>query len=141
MTKNLITAAVAVAMLASGAAGAQPTQGFHGPAAGLNGRGCYSGERYGDCTQRRRAEQQSHHQYVWRNGRYEDQNAGAAVAGGILGFMLGAAIAGSSSDRDYYQAHRYNRGWRTRCRAAYPGFDYRNGTYLAPDGYRHYCTR
>jgi len=142
MNKQLITAVVAVALLASGAAGAQPTQRDRGHADGLNSRGCYNGERSSDCSERRRVEQQSHHRYVWRDGRYEDQDAGgAAIAGGILGFMLGAAIAGSSSDRDYYNAHRNDRDWRNRCSTAYPGFDYRNGTYLGPDGYRHYCTR
>jgi len=160
MKKQLTTAVVAAAMLASSVAGAQPMQGGRGPGdhnpgdqhqgdqyrgderQGLDRRGCFRGERAGDCSQRRRVEQRSHHRYVWRDGRYEDQdNAGAAVAGGILGFILGAAIAGSSSDRDYYNSHRNDRGWRSRCRSAYPNFDYRNGTYLGPDGYRHYCTR
>lgn len=101
---------------------------------------CYRGERSYDCRERLRVQQQSHRRYVYRNGRYEDQS-GAAVAGAILGFVLGAAIAGSTSDRDYYQHHRNDRGWRNRCQSAYSGFDYRTGTYLGRDGYRHYCTR
>ena len=32
--------------------------------------------------------------------------------------MLGAAIVGSNSDRDYYNHHRNDRGWRNRCRAS-----------------------
>jgi hypothetical protein len=59
-----------------------------------------------------RVEQRSNHHYVYRDGRYEDQT-GAAIAGGILGFMLGAAIAGSTQDRDYYNAHRNDGGWRS----------------------------
>ena len=140
MKKQLITAVVAVAMLASNAVGAQPMQGNRGHSEGLNSRGCYSGERSSDCSQRRSAEQRSNHHYVYRNGHYED-STGAAIAGGIIGIMLGAAVVGSSSDRDYYNHHRNDRGWRTRCRSAYNGFDYRTGTYLGPDGYRHYCTR
>lgn len=106
------------------------------------GAGCFPRERASDCRERLRVQQRSHHRYVWRNGRYEDQDAGnAAVVGGILGFILGAAIAGSNNDRDYYYAHRNDRGWRARCRSAYRGFDYRTGTYLGRDGYRHYCTR
>jgi len=146
MKRQLTTAVVAVALLAAGAAGAQPNQGNRGqgdrgrPEA-PNSQGCYNGERSSDCGQRRRVEQQSHHHYVWRDGRYEDQDAGGAAVAGILGFMLGAAIAGSASDRDYYNSHRNDNGWRTRCRSTYSSFDYRTGTYLGRDGYRHYCTR
>lgn len=146
MKRQLITAAVAVALLASGAASAQPYQGNRGQgdrghAEGLNSQGCYNGERSSDCSQRRRAEQRSNRHYVWRDGRYEEQGSGGAAVAGILGFMLGAAIAGSASDRDYYNSHRNDRGWRSRCRSTYSSFDYRTGTYLGRDGYRHYCTR
>jgi hypothetical protein len=102
--------------------------------------GCYAGERGADCRERMRWERRSHHHYVWRDGRYVDEN-GAAVAAGILGFALGSAIAGSDSDHDYYVSHRYDRGWRYRCSNYYPGFDWRSGTYVGRDGYRHYCTR
>jgi opacity protein-like surface antigen len=140
MHKKLIAIALAAATLASSAAVAQPMQRGNGPGPALNSRGCFPGERSSNCSQRRQAEQRGGHHYVWRNGRYED-STGAAIAGGILGFMLGAAIVGSNSDRDYYNHHRNDRGWRTRCQTAYNGFDYRTGTYLGPDGYRHYCTR
>ncbi len=104
--------------------------------------GCYPGERARDCRERLRAERRSHRRYVYRDGRYEAQDsANAAIVGGILGFILGAAVAGSERDRDYYYAHRNDRGWRARCRAAHRGFDYRTGTYLGRDGYRYYCTR
>ncbi len=109
---------------------------------GAQNRGCYAGERRDDCSERLRYESQSHRRYVWRNDHYEsDDAAGAAVAGGIIGFIMGAAIAGSNSDRDYYNAHRNDRDWRNRCSASYSGFDYRTGTYPGQDGYRHYCTR
>lgn len=145
MKKQLVVSIAAFAMLAS-AAGAQPMpmpmQGDRGHMDSRNSGGCFPGERRDDCRERLRVEQRSHHRYVYRDGRYESQdNTGAAIAGGILGFMLGAAIAGSSHDRDYYNTHRNERGWRTRCRSAYRSFDSRSGTYLGSDGYRHYCTR
>jgi hypothetical protein len=140
MKTELIIAVSAIAMLASGAASAQPRQGHWDDSRrdGQNSRGCYNGERYNDCSQRRSYERSSHRRYVWRDGRYEDQDT--VGAGAFLGFILGAAIAGTSSDREYYNSHRNDRGWRNRCRAAYPNFDRRNGTYLGQDGYRHYCT-
>lgn len=103
-------------------------------------RGCFRGERAADCRERLRVEQRSHRRYVYRNGHYED-SSGAAVASAIFGFVLGAAIAGSQQDHDYYYSHRNDRGWRSRCQSAYRNFDYRTGTYGGDDGYRHYCTR
>jgi hypothetical protein len=141
MRKTLLTAAIAVSLLTSSVAGAQPNYGPQRPYQ-PQANGCYPGERYYDCHERVRVERQRHEQYVWRNGHYERQDqTGAVVAGTILGFILGAAIAGSTQDRDYYNAHRNDRGWRSRCRATYGSFDYRTGTYVGRDGYRHYCTR
>lgn len=149
MTKTL-TIALTVASLAAAtapyasAAGLQPAvaQGGDAQLQLIQYRGgCFAGERFSDCRERMRWERRrGHHHYVWRDGRYVD-DSGAAIAGSILGFALGAAIAGSSSDHDYYVAHRYDRGWRARCRASYPAFDYGTGTYLGDDGYRHYCVR
>ena len=155
MHKPLITAVIAIATLSSSLAGAQPMQGLQGYGHhGQQGQqgygqpgpqgagGCYPGEQPNDCHQRLSVQQRTHHNYVWRNGRYEDQNAsGAAAAAGIIGFLMGMAIAGSSSDVDYYHAHRNDRGWQTRCRSAYRSFDGNTGTYIGQDGYRHYCTR
>ncbi len=140
MKTQLTTAVMAAVILAVGAAGAASAQshrGSRGYGDGQNSRGCYNGERSRDCNQRRRVEQRSNRHYVWRNGRYEDRDGGAAV----LGFMLGAAIAGSADDRGYYYSHRHNRGWRSRCSSAYRSFDWRTGTYYGSDGYRHYCVR
>lgn len=141
MKRHLITAALALTIASSGlAAGAQPYQGQHREQAY---QGCFPGERSSDCRARQSVERRGQHRYVRRDdGRYEERDSsGAAIASGILGFVLGAAIAGSASDRDYYVSHRHDRGWRNRCRSEYRGFDYRTGTYMGPDGYRHYCTR
>lgn len=103
--------------------------------------GCSPGEPRSACRDRQRWERDRNHgRWVWRNGRYENAHPGAAVAAGILGFALGAAISGSNDDYVYYQRHRNDRGWRARCRDL-PGFDWRSGTFVGRDGYRHYCTR
>jgi hypothetical protein len=142
MRKSLITVAVAIASLTSAACATGPYDSGRGHFEGRSSGSCYAGERRDDCSERLRYEQQSHHRYVWRNDHYEDQDAGgAALAGGIIGFILGTAVAGSNSDRDYYDAHRNDRDWRDRCSAAHPGFDAGTGTYVGPDGYRRYCTR
>jgi len=141
MTKSLIAVILAASTLCAGAASAQP-YGSGDHREGVNGRGCYSGERSNDCSQRRNVERQNHHQYVYRDGRYEDRDSsGSAAAAGVLGFVLGTAIAGQASDRDYYVSHRSDRDWRSRCATSYHDFDRRTGTYVGPDGYRHYCTQ
>jgi hypothetical protein len=141
MTKTFITAALAIMSLTAASVGA-PAQAASGDAQliQVQGGGCFSGERPGDCSERMRVEQSNHRHYVWRDGHYEDAT-GAVVAGSILGFVLGAAIAGVPDDRVYYERHHEDRDWRAHCESAYPGFDYGTGTYLGPDGYRHYCTR
>lgn len=143
MHKSLTTTMVAIAALSSAACATGPYGGsYAGPNQNYSRDGCYAGERRDDCSERLRYEQQSNHHYVWRNDHYESQDAaGAAVAGGIIGFILGTAIAGSNSDRDYYNAHKNDRDWHNRCASAYQGFDSRTGTYVGPDGYRRYCTR
>jgi hypothetical protein len=107
-------------------------------------RGCYAGERPGDCRERLRWERRHNRHYEWRDGRYyehrRDDDAGAAIAGAILGFVLGAAISGSQNDYDRYYSQRDDRDWRARCQARYRSFDWRSGTYLSRDGYRRYCT-
>lgn len=143
MHKSVITTVVAIAALSTAACATGPYGGSYSASnQGYSRGGCYAGERRDDCSQRLRYEQQSNHHYVWRNDHYESQDAaGAAVAGGIIGFILGTAIAGSTSDRDYYNAHKNDRDWHNRCASAYQGFDSRTGTYVGPDGYRRYCTR
>jgi hypothetical protein len=141
MHKSLTTVVVAVVALASAACATGPYQTggrrYEGPS---SRGGCYAGERRDDCSERLRYEQQSRRSYVWRGDHYEDQNsAGAAAAAGIIGFILGAAIAGSNSDRDAYNAHKNDRDWHARCASAHRGYDSHSGTYPGPDGYRRYC--
>jgi hypothetical protein len=140
MHKSLTTVAVAVVALTSAACATGPYDNGRGYSRASAGGGCYAGERRDDCSERLRYEQQSHHRYVWRGDHYEDQDqAGAAIAGGVIGFILGAAIAGSNSDRDAYNAHKNDRDWHDRCARAHSGYDSRTGTYVGPDGYRRYC--
>jgi len=59
----------------------------------------------------------------------------------ILGIALGAQILGSLDDRDYWDNHRHDDGYRNWCRRQYPSFDWNSGTYMHQDGYRRYCRR
>lgn len=54
--------------------------------------------------------------------RHRSDNTGAIVAGGIIGLVLGAAIASSSNRHDRYE----NRGWT-----------WRNGAYWDREGRRY----
>lgn len=58
---------------------------------------------------------------------------GAGVAAGILGFGLGAAIAGSAARDSDYREHV------AACLDAYKSYDPRTDTYVGYDGYRHRC--
>ena len=151
MTKHFLTASLAAVSLATAFVGvstqAAPLRldtalAVSGDAQLIHAqnRGCFPGERSYDCQQRGRVEQRSNRHYEYSNGQYRD-NSGNAAVGAILGFALGAAIAGSQQDRDYYNSHNSDRGWVGRCRSAYRSFDPRTGTYMANDGYRHYCRK
>lgn len=141
MKKPIIAALMAVATISTAACASGPYEARHDYAGGRSGA-CFAGERRDDCRERLNFESRHNRHYVWRNDHYEsDDSAGAAVAGGVIGFILGAAVAGSNNDRDYYNAHRNDRDWQNRCRATYHDFDSRTGTYSGEDGYRHYCTR
>lgn len=151
MTKRFITASLAAASLAAALVGASAQAAplsldtalaSRGDAQLIQAqnRGCFPGERSYDCQQRGRVEQRSNRHYEYSNGQYRD-NSGNAAVGAILGFALGAAIAGSAQDRDYYNSHGRDRGWVSRCRAAYRSFDLNTGTYMGNDGYRHYCRK
>lgn len=78
----------------------------------------------------------------WRYRRHGGgDEAGAAVAGGIIGLALGAAIASGSRDRyddDYYYDRRY-RHPRTRV-YIYESYPRYYGGYDRPY-YRHYYPR
>jgi hypothetical protein len=136
LTAAIATAALAGGMLTPTQAPAQYYGGYYG------GGGCYAGEWPEQCRDRLRWER-SRPVYVYPdNRRYyrrNRDNTGAAVAGAILGFALGAAIVGSQSDRRYYSSNRGNRSWAQRCARKYRSFDPYSGTYLSNSGYRRYC--
>ncbi len=70
-----------------------------------------------------------------RNYRHHD-NSGAAVAAGIAGLAVGAAIA-SSGNRGYYGNGYYDRGYYDRGYYA-PGYGYGYGYDYAPRRCRSY---
>ncbi len=78
--------------------------------------------------------------YFDRHFRGYRRDTGAALAAGFLGFVLGAAIAGSANQQAYARAHLSQREWIAECARRYRSFDAGSGTYLGYDGYRHYCT-
>ena len=87
-------------------------------------------------------------------GRGHGGDAGAAVAAGVAGLIIGGIVAGQQ--RDYYDGPYYRRGyygpapiygapverapgWEAYCFSRYRSFDPMTGTYLGFDGRRHYC--
>lgn len=87
--------------------------------------------------------------FPYRSYRYYRHDDGAAlVVGGLIGVALGAAIASSNRDRDYYgdryDRYRgyngyygrgyYDRGYYDR----YPGYGDYYGGYRGYDGYHDY---
>jgi len=103
-------------------------------------RGCFRGEPLRDCRERTNWERRYGSRYYYDNGRYyRSDSSGAALAAGILGFALGAAIQGDRSDYDYYYSRRSDRRYLDRCRVRYRSFDPYTGTYVTTTGYRRYC--
>lgn len=93
---------------------------YHQPGSGY--RGNYRGYRGG-------------YHGGYRGGRYyrhrhHHNDAGAAIAGGILGLAAGAIIAGSVAQNSNTVQYCMNR---------YRSYDPRSGTYLGYDGLRHPC--
>lgn len=76
--------------------------------------------------------------YVRRHEPARDEHDDAIIAG-LLGFALGAAIAGSHQDKARVESHRDDREWIASCARRYRSFDPVSGTYLGKDGLRHYC--
>jgi hypothetical protein len=134
-----LTGLVAAATLVTGfVTPAQVRAQYYG--GGYYGGGCYAGEWPSQCRDRLRWER-SRPVYVYPDNRYYGRrrhrdSTGAAIAGGIIGFALGAAIAGSQSDRRYYASRRGDRSWAARCARRYRSFDPYSGTYLSNSGYR-----
>lgn len=61
------------------------------------------------------------------------------IAGVILGFVLGAAVADSQERQGYAQSRLNDPAWTADCARRYRSFDRYSGTYLGYDGLRHYC--
>ncbi len=67
--------------------------------------------------------------YYGHGGYGYDDGAGAAVAGGILGFTAGAIAAGAANDA----ARRSDPSFIAYCARKSPTFDPQTGAYLASD--------
>ena len=77
-----------------------------------------------------------YHRRYYDNRRYyrKRDNHGDAVAAGVLGFALGAAIVGASRSPNYGMSSH-----QQYCASKYRSYDPRSDTYMGYDGYRHYC--
>ena len=80
-----------------------------------------------------RGQYRQHRRYAprYRYYRHDDDDNGAAVAAGIIGFAAGAII-GSQVQGGGYNSH-------AACAARFQSYDPASGTYLGYDGYRHRC--
>jgi hypothetical protein len=76
--------------------------------------------------------------YVRRHRDRRDDHSDAIIAG-VLGFALGAAIAGSQQDKARVQPRLNDPDWIAYCARKYRSFDPQTGTYLSYDGLRRYC--
>lgn len=74
-----------------------------------------------------------------RYRRDRRDNDGQALAAGLIGFALGAAIIGSQQERQKAYDRRGDTSHIGQCRARYRSYDASSDTYLGNDGYRHYC--
>jgi hypothetical protein len=145
MRTRILTMPVAVLMTAGLFAGAviapDPVQAQPYP---YGGPGYYGPTYYyynGGWVDQNRWEAQRERE--WRRNnyrRYRDRdNNGDALAAGIIGFALGAAILGSQNDASRAYGYRSDRGHIASCRARYRSYDARSNTFMGSDGYRRYC--
>ena len=116
----------------------RPPPGMQGPPSehgyGRQG-GRWDGPRPRGWTQQR---WQSRQIYLRRHPDRRHDNSDAIITG-MLGFALGAAIAGNQNDQAYARSRMGDGDWVSYCSRRYRSFDRRSGTYLAYDGLRYYC--
>ncbi len=135
-----VAAALAAATFASAAMMAAPAAAQPFP---YGGPGYYGPPRYyynGRWVDQNRWE--ARREREWRRNqyrRYRNNDSSDALAAGIIGFALGAAILGSQNDASRAYSYRGDRGHVARCRARYRSYDPGSDTYMSNDGYRRYC--
>jgi hypothetical protein len=71
--------------------------------------------------------------------RNDHDSAAGLIVGTILGFVLGAAVADTESQREYVDSRLNDPAWIAYCARKYLSFDPYSGTYYGNDGLRHYC--
>ena len=81
--------------------------------------------------------------YYYRNYRHHHDNTGTAVAAGVVGLALGAALASSSNHNGYSRGGYYSSGYAydPYYGDRYYGGDYYRGDYYRDYGYRRYSYR
>lgn len=148
MSRTLIAGLLMVAMLSEAPLALsqerdhRPPPGMQGPPPSQaygqgygQGRGQWDGPPPRGWDQRR---WQGRQDYLRGHPDRRDDHSDAIITG-MLGFALGAAIAGSQEDQTYARGQMSNRRWQNYCSHKYRSFDRRSGTYLANDGLRYYC--
>lgn len=74
--------------------------------------------------------------YYYRSHAPYRDDAGAAVAAGVVGLAAGAILGSALSAQG---APARDSGWLDYCASKYRSFDPASGTYLGHDGRRHAC--
>ncbi len=77
-----------------------------------------------------------------RHYRRRNDDAAAAILGGILGLGAGLAIGNATAPRQYYDGGRYpawSPQWYRYCERRYRSFNPRTGYFLGYDGRYHFC--
>ncbi len=138
---RLIAALMAAGTFAGAALTAAPALAQPYP---YGGPGYYGPSRYyynGRWVDQRRWEAQRERE--WRRNNYNryrrDRGNSDALAAGIIGFALGAAILGSQNDASRAYGYRGDRQHIASCRARYRSYDAASNTFMGNDGYRRYC--
>lgn len=163
MSWKTATRAVAIAVSMAIVGLSLPTDAF----ADHRGKRHYKGHHYGGHHHGRKFHRGPRHGGVVYYGprhrhkkhyrRHRRNDAGVAVAAGIIGLTVGALIASSANNHYYRQAPRrvyrqprqvYHGGgrpqpfsdpWYRGCAAKYRSFDYNTGTFMSYSGVRKLC--